>query len=182
MNETISVRIQGESDWLNSVFNIQELNNLKDSTLNLPLISAKIGRLLDIGSATLSIENRKEVERLLSQYVANLNIYQKMLEQEMSSLFITSYRAKGPFSGYMTRVAGATKDHIANSIIVLLDNPDTPTPEDTGYTILLKLIFTNTNYKKDKYHSKSFFHDTYRLAQQCGEKTEIRRVDSPQSN
>lgn len=182
--ETITVRIQGESDWLHFTFNVEELNKLKNPALFLPPISAKIGKLLDIGlAAVLSVENKKEVETLLSQYVANLNTYQMMLTNGMHSLFITSFRAKGPRVGYMTRVAGAVRDHISNCMMVNINNPSNPTPEDVGYTILLKLIYTNQAYKKDKYHSNSVFRlITRESVMQFAEKIEIRETQNVQSN
>ena len=179
--ETITVRIQGESDWIQSVFKVQDLNELKDPALFLPAISAKIGRLLDIGTETLSVESRKKIETLLSQYVANLNIYQQMLSNELHSLFITSFRAKGPLHGYMTRSAGAAPDHIGNSLVLILDNPSMPLP-DPGYFLLLKMISQNEFYKKDKYHSKSTFHIIHEQAFRISKNIEIRERQDVQNN
>ena len=174
--------MQGESDWIESAFKIQELNALKNPTLNPPPIAAKIGRLLDIGNGTITVEKKKEIEVLLSQYVANLRIYNQMLTQGMRSLFITSYRAKGPECVYLTRVAGALRNPIGNTMLLDLSNPDIPTPDDIGYMLLLKVMAMNPNYKKDNYHSKSSCHITIHRAKEFGQKIEIKSGGNPLEN
>jgi hypothetical protein len=102
-----------------------------------------------------------------------------MLLDGMHSLFITSFRSKG---GYMTRIAGAVKDHIGNTIILQTNSSILP-PEDKGYILMLKVIYENhTNYKKDTYHANSAFQVINRQAHQFGKDVEIRRTENPQNN
>lgn len=152
--ESITVRIQGESDWLQPVLIVQELNKLMEPSIDLSHISARIGQLLDCGTLPLTNDQKNEVLMLLSKYVANLKVYQHMIEEEMNSLIITSFRAGNPFDGYITRVAGAIRDHIENSIVVVMNDSTFPI-EDVGYIILLQLISFNPKYKTDPYNSKS---------------------------
>lgn len=180
--DSITIRVQGESDWIESEFKIQELNALKNPTLDLPPIAAAIGRLLDIGTSTITVEKKRELEVLLSQYVSNLKIYPQMLSQRMCSLFITSYKAAGPEYGYLTRIAGALRDPISNTILLDIENPAAPTPKDVGYMLLLKVIAINPNYTKDNYHSESSCYLTLSQAKEFGDKIEIRPGGNSREN
>lgn len=155
--ETITVRIQGESDWVQTVLNVQELKALKDSGLHLPIIAGQMGKMLDRGFDSISPDDNKKLINLLSKYVGNLKVFNQMQSQELGSLIITSFRAGKPFVGYWTRVAGAIRGDIRNASTITLDDRNFPS-ENIGYLILLKMISSNPCYKTDKYHSKSNYH------------------------
>lgn len=174
--EIIHVRIQGETDWISTVFKVEKLNGLIDSSLSLPLIAYKLGSLLDGHPFDpISNEKRKEIETLLSQYVANLNAYQTMLSQGLQSLFITSFRLNGTKLGYGTRVAGAIGDKLSDTQVVSANNPNSEIIGDPGLIILLKLISSNTAYSKDKYHSRSVAKLILNQAKQMRNKIQIIR-------
>ena len=86
--ETIAVRLQGETDWINSIFKVEELNKLIDSSHPLPRISSSLGELLDNNSKdSVADTKREEIEELLSVYVANLNIYQKNIKTLCTKIY-----------------------------------------------------------------------------------------------
>jgi hypothetical protein len=181
--DLINVRIQGETDYISCVFRVEKLNELVDSSLHLPLMAYKLGNLLDGHPLNpISTDKIKEIETLLSQYVANLNIYQTMLRQELHSLFLTSFRLKGSRVGYCTRIAGAIRDKLSDTLVVSANNPNTEIIGDPGLLILLKLISSNTAYSKDKYHSSSIAKDIFRQAKLMGGSLQIIRTDHPINN
>ncbi len=72
--ETLTVRIQGESDWLEPLLYVKELNKLKDQKTDKAALSLAMGKLLDIGVEKLTEENKNTVITLLANYVANLKV------------------------------------------------------------------------------------------------------------
>lgn len=181
--DIIHVRIQGETDWISTVFKVEKLNGLIDSSIPIPLMGAKLGRLLDDQSwDPISNDKRVEIETLLSQYVANSKIYQIMLSQELHSLFLTSFRLKGPGLGYCTRVAGAISDKLSDALVVFANDPNSQIPGEPGLLILLKLIGSNAAYGYDKYHSKSAAKDIIRQAKLLNGSLQIIRTGHPNNN
>lgn len=179
----INVRIQGETDWISYVLKVDKLNGLIDSSIQLPLIAYKLGSLLDGHPLDpISDDKRMEIETLLYQYVANLNIYQMMLSQELHSLFLTSFRLKGPRLGYSTRVAGAIRDKLSDALVVSANDPTSQIPGEPGLLILLRLIGSNAAYGKDKYHSKSVAKDIIRQAKLMRTLVQIKRTGHPNNN
>lgn len=181
--DLINVRIQGETDYISCVFRVEKLNELVDSSLHLPLMAYKLGNLLDDQSwDPISNDKRVEIETLLSQYVANSKIYQIMLSQELHSLFLTSFKLKGPGLGYCTRVAGAIRDKLSDALVVFAKDPNSQIPGEPGLLILLKLIGSNAAYGYDKYHSKSVAKDFIRQAKLLKDSLQIIRTGHPNNN
>ncbi|MFT6441580.1 MAG: hypothetical protein ACJASQ_001611 [Crocinitomicaceae bacterium] len=181
--DLINVRIQGETDWISFVFKVDKLNELINSSIQLPLIAYKLGSLLDGHPLdSISDDKRIEIESLLYQYVANLNIYQTMLRQELHSLFLTSFRLKGPRLGYSTRVAGAIRDKLSDTLVVSANDPNSRVPGEPGLLILLKLIGSNAAYGKDKYHSRSLAKDIIRQAKLMRGLVQVKRSAHPSNN
>jgi hypothetical protein len=129
------------------------------------LVGAEMGILLnDDPIKELPIERKLEVKKLLARYIANSNTFSKMLELNMCSIFITSLMSvdKNNKRGYSTRIAGVMKDHISTAILIHPDSNDKLMDAlgnyDIGYTVLLKLLSTNSSYNNDKYDAESLYH------------------------
>ena len=107
MIEIIQARIQGETDWIQEEYKVSELNQLKDPKINNALVGAAMGTLLNGDPIKeLPIEKKVEVKKMLASYIANSNTFSKMLELNMSSIFITSLMVidNNNKRGYGTRI------------------------------------------------------------------------------
>ena len=153
---SINVRIQGETDWTSYNYEVDDLNRIINYSISMPKLAFELGQLLDGHPLNpLSTDKKLKISGLLSQYVANSEIYQEMLQLNLRSLFITTFRLEGNNIGYKTRIAGAISEDISNALVVSKFNTPSPLFGDTGMLILLKLIGSNANYNKDKYHHQS---------------------------
>jgi len=86
----------------------------------------------------------------------------------------------------MTRVAGALKDPIGNTIVIPQNThgevPMEIANHDPGLTLLMKLLSVNSAYLKDTYEPGSSFHQLYKLATEHGKDIEIRSNPGPMNN
>jgi hypothetical protein len=172
--KTITVIIQGEKCMVQAEFEIEKLNKLKAGTLDRSSLSFIIGKSLDRIKSEISEAKKEEFLGLLSLYVANLTSYEIMIATNLNCIFITSFRAPGSSLAYQTRIAGVLNHCIEDSLINLSDSDrELLKTYDVGYLLLLKIIYRNSYYKKDKYHSKSKFNIVLSQANRLGEKIRL---------
>jgi hypothetical protein len=180
--DSITARVQGETDWLVFSYEIKELNGLKDASLSLASISNQIGKLLDGSNIDeISKEAKENVKNLLATYIANTNSYLKMLETERKTIFITFFRRRNIANHYIARIAGILRELIENFRAVDTNNPSHKF-EDIGHLIFLKVLNSNPNYSKDQYATSSIFKILKKQSEQMAGKIEIINTIDPQIN